>query len=403
MAAFLDSLRVELVATGMPCCTLVEASSPVDVGALQVHLESAEACGTEPERVRLNVRQPDRTLSLERGDVVREFVDAMRSSGMRIGFYLSPSDKHFPDSSPGYIEYFKGQLTELLTNYGPVHEIYMTGDRSLTALDWKSVAALSKRLQPNILVWMGPELATVGADLRYLGNQYAHSNRSTSSIADVPNGGPSHVWYPADAPFSDRGSSWFWHADGTVIPLDALKSAYFSSIGMNTSLIVNVPPSTTGQFDVADINLLQQFGAWYSALYGSNSLRNQTVVANSTFGAPGFDARKIVDDDVCTYWAAAEGTTTARLEVTPASPVTIQTLSIREPIELGERSTGYHVEFKQNGAWNASPTDTSGARIQGTVIGQRQLWQLSAVTVEALALVIDSAHGVPAIAEFAAY
>lgn len=337
------------------------------------------------------------------GDVVREFVDAMRAAGMRIGFYLSPADQHFPDSSPDYITYFQNQLTELLTNYGPVHEMYLSGDRSLAALDWKGVAALAKRLQPNILVWMGPELATTGADLRYVGNQYAHSSRSTSSIADVPNGGPSNVWYPVDAPLSDRGSSWFWHADGTVISLDTFKAAYFESVGMNTTLILNVPPSTTGQFDSPDVSLLQQFGAWYSALYKTNLLRNQAVVADSTWASAGFEASKALDDAPCTFWAAAAGKTSARLEVTPASPITFQVVSIREPIELGERSTGYHLEIKQNGTWNTAPTDASGTRIQGTVIGERQLWQLASTSADAVALVIDSARDVPAIAEFAVY
>ena len=75
----------------------------------------------------------------------------------------------------------------------------------------------------------------------------------------------------------------------------------------------------------------------------------------------------------------------------------------REPIEIGERSASYHVEFRQNGTWNTAPTDASGAPIQGTVIGQRQLWQLNSTTAEAIALVIDSARDVPAIAEFGAY
>jgi hypothetical protein len=78
-------------------------------------------------------------------------------------------------------------------------------------------------------------------------------------------------------------------------------------------------------------------------------------------------------------------------------------ISIREPIELGERTTGYHVEIEQEGTWNEAPRDVSGARIQGTVIGQRQLWRLEPTTVTGLALVVDSTRGVPAIAEFAAY
>jgi uncharacterized protein (UPF0333 family) len=89
--------------------------------------------------------------------------------------------------------------------------------------------------------------------------------------------------------------------------------------------------------------------------------------------------------------------------VTPASPVTASLISIREAIELGERVTQYHVEIKQNGTWNAAPTDSSGAEVQGTVIGNRQLWQLNGTTLEAVRLVIDSAKDIPAIAELSVY
>ena len=175
---------------------------------------------------------------------------------------------------------------------------------------------------------------------------------------------------------------------------------YFNTVGMNCTLIFNVPPTTTGQFDAADVALLQQFGAWYSALYDTNLLKGQPATGDSTWASAGFDAGKAVDGDVCTYWAAASGTTAARLEVAPASPVTFNVIGIREPVETGERVTKYHVEIKQNGAWNTTPLSTSGSKIQGTVIGQRQLWQLNSTTAEAIALVIDSARDVPAIAEF---
>ena len=63
----------------------------------------------------------------------------------------------------------------------------------------------------------------------------------------------------------------------------------------------------------------------------------------------------------------------------------------------------YHVEIMQNGSWMASPTDKSGTRIQGTVIGNRQLWQLNGTTAQAIRLVVDSAKDSPAIAEFSVY
>ena len=187
------------------------------------------------------------------------------------------------------------------------------------------------------------------------------------------------------------------------MPLGNMESIYFTSVGMNSTLIFNVPPSNTGAFDAKDVTLLQQFGSWSTSLYQTDVLKGQPTTADSTWATAGFDGSRAVDDNVCTYWAAATGKTTGRLEVDPPAPITFSVISIREPIEVGERSTGYHVEIKQNGTWNKAPKDKSGNQIKGTVIGQRQLWQLSQTTADAVAVVIDSARGVPAIAELSAY
>ena len=65
--------------------------------------------------------------------------------------------------------------------------------------------------------------------------------------------------------------------------------------------------------------------------------------------------------------------------------------------------TSYHVELEQDGTRNKNPTDITGAIVAFTVIGQRQLWQLPPTTANAVALVIDAATGVPAIAELGLY
>jgi alpha-L-fucosidase len=228
--------------------------------------------------------------------------------------------------------------------------------------------------------------------------------RATSSIADVPNGGPSNVWYPVDAEVPDRSPGlWFWNVDSQVIPLVQMQSIYFTTVGRNTTLMFNIAPTTGGRLEPAEVELLRQFGDWQRNLYRTNLLRDQPIVADTTWASPGFEANKALDDDLCTSWAAGGEATSARLEVAPAGPVTFTVISIREPIESGERATAYHVELKQNGSWNRAPVDASGAPIAGTVIGQRQLWQLDPTTVEAIALVIDAARGVPEIAEFGVY
>lgn len=337
------------------------------------------------------------------GDVVRDFTDAMHAAGMKVGLYLSPSDQHYPSTSAGYEGYFGNLLTELLTGYGPVDEILFDGFSAPKSIDWAGIARLAKSIQSDVLVWMGPEIATTGVDLRWIGNQSGQSTRSTSSIADVPNSGPTGTWYPPEAPVSVRMPNWFWHASNSTMSLKSLQAIYFNSVGMNATLRLNVPPSTSGRFDAADVTLLQEFGAWYSSLFTTNLAKGQPASADSSWTGGDFGATQAIDGDVCTYWAAANGKKTGRLEVTPAAPITFSLISIREPIELGERTTGYHVEIKQNGAWNKAPTDASGNPIRGTVIGERQLWQLQSTTADAVALVIDAAKDAPAIAEFGLY
>ena len=337
------------------------------------------------------------------GDVVREFTDAMHAAGLRVGMAPSPWDEHYPSSSATYETYYRNQLTELLTNYGPVAELYIEGINAPKTFDWSGLAQLAKQLQPDIVIMMGPEIAAPGADVRYIGNQTGQSNRSLASVQSALDGGITSAWYPSEAPTSDRLPDWFWHSADTVISADSLQTVYFDSVGMNATLSLNVPPAQSGLIDVSDLGLLQQFGVWQKSTFETDLLRGQAATADSTWANAGFEVALAVDDDICTYWAAASGATSARLEVPLPSGSSFQIISIREPIELGERSTAYHVEIKQNGTWNAAPQDASGNVVKGSVIGQRQLWRFRAMTAEALALVIDASRDVPAIAEFSAY
>ncbi len=360
------------------------------------------------------------------GDVVKMWTDAMHANGMRVAMYLAPWDQHFPSSKTGYQAYLESQMTELLTNYGPVYEIEFDGfnapgsNGTPATVDWSHVFTLARQLQPHILIWAGPEVAHMAAaasppnfpNLQWIGNENGMASRSTSSLnvsncATLANGTVvgTNLWCAWESNASDRltdGDHWFWHPQDTPMPLSNMQTIYFNTVGMNSTLIFNVPPSNTGAFDPKDVTLLQQFGSWYTGLYQTDVLKGQPATADSTWSATGFEASKAVDDSACTFWAAAAGKTTGRLEINRASPIAFSVVSVREPIELGERATAYHVEIKQNGAWT-TPKDKSGNALKGTVIGQRQLWQLNQTTADAIAVVVDSARGVPAIAELSAY
>ena len=339
------------------------------------------------------------------GDVVKLFSDAMYANDMRPAYYLAPWDQKYPSTSPSYETYFKNQAAEIL-GYGPAYELWFDGANSsqYSGVNWKTVFQSIKQAQPNILIWAGPEIGQTGAipDLQWIGNESGLASRSTSSL-DTSNCGSGKTWCAYECDTSSHNPDWFWHPNANIVSVAAMQSVYFQTVGMNCTLIFNVPPSQTGEFDPKDVSLLQQFAQWYGALYKTNLAKGQSVTADSTWATAGFEASKAIDEDTCTYWAAGSGKTSGRLEVTLPSSTTVNLISIREAIELGERVTKYHVEIQQNGTWNTAPTDKSGNKIQGTVIGNRQLWQLSGTAVQAVRLVIDAAKDSPAIAEFGAY
>jgi alpha-L-fucosidase len=338
------------------------------------------------------------------GDVVKLFSDAMYANDMRPGYYLAPWDQKYPSTKSDYETYLKNQAAELLA-YGPMYEIWFDGANSTqyAGVNWKTVFQAIHQAQPNLLIWAGPEMGQAGAipDLQWIGSETGFAKRSTSSL-DTTNCGGTKTWCPYECDVSSH-ASWFWHSDSDIISFAHMQDIYFQSVGMNCTLLFNVPPSKTGEFSPADLSLLQQFAPWYAALYKTDLAKGQSATADSTWAAAGFEAGKAVDDDICSYWAAASGKTSGTLEVPLPASTTVNLISIREAIELGERVTKYHVEIQQNGTWNTAPTDKSGNKIQGSVIGNRQLWQLGGTAAQAVRLVIDSAKDSPAIAEFGVY
>jgi alpha-L-fucosidase len=339
-----------------------------------------------------------------KGDVVALWTDAVHASGMRAGLAMTAMDVSFRSDKTDYETYFKNQLGELL-RYGPIQEVAIDSFNASATVDWKAVLRTIKEAQPDALIWTGPELAKIGAipDVQWIGNESGTANRTTSSL-DTTNCGQGSTWCPYECNISSYRPSWFWHPGGSPMTLSTLQQVYFQSVGMNCTLNLGVPPSGTGELDPKNLKLLQDFGTWYASLYRTNLLAGQPATADSTWASPGFAASQAVDGDLCTYWAAASGATTGRLEVTLAAPVGAGLISIREAIELGERVQKYHVELKQNGVWKTAPVDASGKKLQGTVVGNRQLWQLDKTsTIEAVALVIDAAKAPPAIAELGVY
>ena len=223
------------------------------------------------------------------GDVVRELADACKADGLKVGLYLSPWDRNHPayGDTPRYNDVYAAQLTELLTRYGEVHEVWFDGangegpNGKRQAYDWPRVWALVRQLQPRAVMF-----SDAGPDVRWCGNEKGSAgdpNWSTVDPAAVPypgadgpniiyalqHGDPNgSVWRPAEADVSIR-PGWFYHAaqDAQVRSVDNLVDLYCSSVGRNSKLLLNVPPTPAGLLHETDVARLAGMSARLAAMF----------------------------------------------------------------------------------------------------------------------------------------
>ena len=315
------------------------------------------------------------------GDVVREVVDAARAESLGVGLYLSPWDRHEPSYGSGtaYDDFYCGQLEELLTNYGPLVEVWFDGangegpNGKRQAYDWPRIHRIVRRLQPHAVMF-----SDSGPDIRWIGNERGIAgdpNWCTVDPARVPYPGVSGpgvedalqhgdadgtVWRPGEADVSIR-PGWFWHPaeDARVKTVHELEELYFSSVGRNANLLLNVPPTADGLLHQMDVERLAAFGARMHERFA-------TAVAA---GAP------LTRRDLG-----------RRVEVALPSPATFDLTELREGIAAGQAVERYTLEARVSGAWTTLSS--------GTTIGHRKLDRFPAVTADRVRLRAASARTV---------
>lgn len=334
------------------------------------------------------------------GDVVRQFVDAAHEANVRVGLALSPLDRHEPTyGTAAYLPVFKCQLAELLNNYGSIDELWLWQAPGAPTFDWAEIRDFVHGIQPQTLLEFSNAVPMAPSELRSIGQSSpgaAQVPTDQSNVQAVGEAGTTS-YIPAEAVYSIR-PGWFWHAaeDGQVKTAAQLLDLYFDSVGRNSVLRLNVPPDTRGLLADPDVAALNQLGVAIDALYRANAGAGRPASVDSVFDGPAaYGASSAVDGSGDTFWLAAAGRTTARLELDLQGARTFDLISIQEPIALGERVTEHHVEARVDGTWTTIAS--------GTTIGERKLHRLSPVTADRVALVITAARAAPAISEVGFY
>ena len=320
------------------------------------------------------------------GDVVRELADSCREAGLKLGLYLSPWDRHEPSygDSPAYNQHFRNQLTELMTNYGEVAEVWFDGacgegpNGKRQEYDWQSYYEVIRRLQPDAVI------AICGPDIRWVGNENGVARETEWSVQEPNPDRHLHatgkVWYPAECDVSIR-PGWFWHADqdAKVKSLEHLLDIYYKSVGRNSVLLLNVPPNNRGLIADPDVQRLREFRA----------VLDQTF---ATDFAEGKSAVNAVDGRGDTYWSPADDTTEGVLEVDLGEPVTFNVAMTKEYIAFGQRVEAYSIEAWDGQVWKNIA--------EGTTIGHKKLDRFPDVTASKLRLTIRRSQATPLIRAF---
>jgi alpha-L-fucosidase len=334
-----------------------------------------------------------------KGDVVREVSGALREAGLKFGVYLSPWDRNQPvyGDSPKYNEYFKNQLRELLTNYGPVSEVWFDGacaegpNGKRQVYDWAGYYSLIRELQPKALI------AICGPDIRWVGNESGVARETEWSVqpanpAQHPPG-QSMVWWPAECDVSIR-PGWFYHAsqDKQVKSLAQLLDIYYQSVGRNSVLLLNIPPDRRGLIHENDARRLQELRQVLDETFKVNLARGKAAKATSVRDAnSAYAAEKAVDGDSATCWAAGDDAPAPSLEIDLGAAVTFNRSMVQEHIALGQRIEAYALA-----AWDGQSWRTFA---QGTTVGYKKLDRFPEVTASRVRLTILKSRAFPAVQE----
>lgn len=367
-----------------------------------------------------------------KGDVVRAVSEACRRAGLKFGVYLSPWDRHektYGDSAR-YNEYYENQLRELLTGYGEISEVWFDGacgegpNGRCQVYDWPGYWRVVRACQPNAVI------SIMGPDVRWVGNEGGQGRPSEWSVVPVtgtgdmpdekrPGGiagliaetadlgsleaikaaartGGRLIWYPAQTDVSIR-PGWFSHPaeNDKVKPLDVLLDIWYSSVGANTQLLLNVPPDATGLLADEDVRRLGEFGAALNRIFGRNLAAGARAAAAGS-STRGHGPELVLDGDPATFWQPDGERREYRLELALPAAAVFDTVMFRENIGLGQAIESFIVEAR-------SPEGVWRELARATTVGNKRLLEFARTTADRIRLRITASRAVPAVSEFGLY
>ncbi|KAL6508754.1 L-fucose permease Glucose/galactose transporter [Orobanche hederae] len=346
------------------------------------------------------------------GDVVKELAEAARIGGVQLGLYLSPWDRHEPcyGQTLEYNEYYLGQMTELLTRFGEIKEVFLDnakgeGEKEMEYFfeDWFN---LIHQLQPGAVIFSdaGPDVRWVGDEAGVAGTTcWSLFNRSevTDSIYSREGDPCGPDWVPAECDVSIR-PGWFWHPSESPKSALTLLDIYYKSVGRNCLLLLNVPPNSSGLISEEDVQVLQEFFRIRKTIFSRNLAKNaSSISASSTRGnksEPRFSPLNLLEEGLYSYWAPDEAPSVSGwvLYFDFEEAVSFNVLMVQEAIQMGQRIVEFRLDFlNKSGEWEVVTS--------GTTVGYKRLLMFSTVRTSRLRFVVEKSRADPLVSYLGLY
>jgi alpha-L-fucosidase len=358
------------------------------------------------------------------GDVVKAVSEACRKYGLKFGVYLSPWDRnHSNYATPGYIDYYRRQLRELLTQYGDLFEIWFDGanggdgyyggarekrkiDNSIY-YDWANTHAIVRELVPGAVIFSdaGPDVRWCGNEAGFVGEtNWCTINTDTLypgkyGIDDLLNHGDEQgtSWVPAEVDVSIR-PGWFYHEseDSLVRSSENLFKIYLQSVGRGANLLLNIPPDKRGLLHENDVKTLQAWKQLCDSAFSVNWAASAAVNTDTYRGkSKKYAGSNVTDGNKATYWATDDGVTSGCLEINLGKSRKISYILIQEYIRLGQRVENFTVEIREENAWKQVA--------QGSTIGYKRILAIEPVVTRKVRINVTASKACPLIANVEIY
>lgn len=350
-----------------------------------------------------------------KGNVVKELSEACKKHGLKFAVYLSPWDRSRADyGSPSYVDYFHSQLRDLLTNYGPVFEVwfdganggdgYYGGARDKRTIDRKNyynyprIYQILDSLQPQAVVFSdgGPGCRWVGNEKGFAGEtNWAFIPKNTvypgyPNYPELQFGYPDgDQWTAAECDVSIR-PGWFYHPeeDDKVKSPEQLADLYYRSVGHNATLLLNFPVDRNGLINPIDSANAVNFHKLIQRELGNNLVAGMRPKVSNERGGQ-FAAQALTDGSWDTYWATGDGVTSADITFTFKKARKMNRIMLQEYIPLGQRVKKFAVEWlDKNGTWKAVEQGE-----ETTTIGYKRLLRFLTVETKGLRVRILDSRG----------